>query len=75
MSKVGEKMKEIKLKGEYITLGQLLKLNGIVYSGGETKEFLLNNQIMVNDELENRRGRKLYINDVIKVNNLIFKIV
>ncbi len=68
-------MKEIKLKGEYITLGQLLKLNGIVYSGGETKEFLLNNQIMVNDELENRRGRKLYINDVIKVNNLIFKIV
>ena len=75
MSKVGEKMKEIKLKGEYITLGQLLKLNVIVYSGGETKEFLLNNQIMVNDELENRRGRKLYINDVIKVNNLIFKIV
>lgn len=68
-------MKEIKLKGEYITLGQLLKLNGIVYSGGETKEFLLNNQIMVNDELENRRGRKLYINDVIKVNDLIFKIV
>lgn len=68
-------MKEIKLKGEYITLGQLLKLNGIVYSGGETKEFLLNNQITVNDELENRRGRKLYINDVIKVNDLIFKIV
>lgn len=68
-------MEEIKLKGEYITLGQLLKVLGLVYTGGETKIYLAENDVLVNDVKETRRGRKLYINDVIKVNNTLIKIV
>ena len=51
-----------------ITLNVLLKITGLISTGGEAKFFLANNDVYVNKELENRRGRKLYRNDVIKVN-------
>jgi S4 domain protein YaaA len=60
-------LKNIKITTEYITLGQFLKLSNIISSGGEAKFFLQENVIYVNNELENRRGRKLYPNDKIKV--------
>ncbi|WP_297238622.1 S4 domain-containing protein YaaA [uncultured Faecalicoccus sp.] len=53
------------LKGEYITLQQLLKACDIISSGGEIKDFLYENEVYVNGERENRRGRKLYKNDVV----------
>ena len=53
---------------QYITLNVLLKITGLISTGGEAKIFLANNDVYVNKELENRRGRKLYRNDVIKVN-------
>ena len=65
-------MKPIKIKTEYVTLGQLLKIENIVQSGGETKYFLANNIIYVNNELENRRGKKLYPNDQIKIGDKEF---
>ena len=54
---------------QYITLNVLLKITGLISTGGEAKIFLSNNDVYVNKELENRRGRKLYRDDVIKVNN------
>lgn len=51
---------EIKISTEYITLGQFLKYAGIIDSGAYAKMFLQENDIYVNDELESRRGRKLY---------------
>ena len=53
---------------QYITLNVLLKITGLISTGGEAKIFLANNDVYVNKELENRRGRKLYRDDVIKVN-------
>ncbi len=53
------------LKGEYITLQQLLKACDIISSGGEIKDFLYEHEVYVNGERENRRGRKLYKNDVV----------
>ena len=67
-------MESLKIKTEYITLQQLLKIEDIISSGGEAKYFLSNNEVYVNGELENRRGRKLYPNDVIKVASKEFKI-
>ena len=67
-------MENLKIKTEYITLQQLLKIEDIISSGGEAKYFLSNNEVYVNGELENRRGRKLYPNDVIKVASKEFKI-
>lgn len=67
-------MEIIKINTEFITLGQLLKIANIVSSGGEVKFFLTSNKVYVNNELENRRGKKLYKGYIIKVNNQVFKI-
>lgn len=67
-------MRSIKIKGEYITLQQLLKVESIISSGGEIKIYLLENTILVNGERETRRGRKLYPGDIVKVENLEIKL-
>ncbi len=63
------KVAEIKINTEYITLGQLLKKTGLITNGGEAKFFLTINEILVNGEPENRRGKKLRAGDEIIVNN------
>lgn len=60
-------MKRIEIKDEYITLGQFLKIANIIASGGEAKIFLNSNIILINDEEDNRRGRKLYKGDKINI--------
>ena len=62
-------MENIKISSEFIKLDQFLKYVSICSSGSEAKFFVLDNDIYVNGELEKRRGRKLRINDIIKVNN------
>ena len=69
-----EKIKEIKIKDEFITLGQFIKLVDLVFSGGEVKYFLANNEVLINNELDSRRGRKLYKDDLIKIEGNIYKI-
>ena len=66
--------KSIKLRKDedFITLGVLLKLAGIIDTGGQAKWFLNENAVLVNGEEENRRGRKLYHGDVIIVKNQSF---
>ena len=68
-------MKKIPIKTEYITLGQLLKLINIIQSGGEAKMYLLMNDVYVNDEKENRRGRKIYPNDLVKIDSHEYMII
>ena len=60
-------MKSLKITTPYITLQQLLKIENIIPSGGAAKYYLAENEVYVNNELEARRGRKLYPGDVIKV--------
>lgn len=60
-------MKKIPISSEFITLGQLLKFADVIQSGGETKYFLAVNRILVNNQAENRRGRKLYPGDIIDI--------
>lgn len=55
------------LRDEYITLGQLVKAMGLLGTGGEIKTFLTENEILVNGEKEDRRGRKLRAGDVVVV--------
>ena len=52
---------------EYIKLDQFLKLARIVQSGGEAKHLIQSGAVLVNGEVETRRGRKLYPNDVVDV--------
>ncbi|MBQ3253829.1 MAG: S4 domain-containing protein YaaA [Acholeplasmatales bacterium] len=60
-------MKSVKITTEYIELQQLLKIENFISSGGAAKYFLAENKVLVNNELENRRGRKLYPKDVVKI--------
>jgi S4 domain protein YaaA len=60
-------LRDIKIDTEYITLQQLLKLEAIVSSGGMVKAFLSEEVVLVNGELESRRGRKLYPGDVVDI--------
>ncbi len=60
-------MQTFTLSEEFITLGQLIKMLGLIATGGEIKFYLIEHGIRVNGELENRRGRKLYAKDVVEI--------
>ncbi len=50
-----------------ITLGQALKASDLVGSGGEAKVLIQAGEVLVNGEVETRRGRKLFSGDVVEV--------
>jgi ribosome-associated protein len=64
----------ISIQTDYITLGQFIKLAGIIGTGGQAKSFLAEADIRVNEEKENRRGKKLYPADRIVINGSTFLI-
>ena len=57
-----------------ITLGQLLKHENFVSSGGEVKHRIHEFLILVNGEPDNRRGRKLYSGDRVEIDGKLFEI-
>ena len=52
---------------EGTTLGQALKAASVVGSGGEAKVLIQAGEVLVNGEVETRRGRKLEGGDVVEV--------
>ncbi len=68
-------MKQIKISTEFVTLGQFLKLANLIQTGGEAKFYLKENKVIVDGEEDNRRGRKLYSGNIVKVENQTFEIV
>lgn len=67
-------MNVVRLRDEYIKLGQALKAAGLVGSGAEAKEAVTEGSVRVNGETDTRRGRKLYAGDVITFNGEEVKI-
>ena len=61
-------MNDIKIKDEYIKLGQALKLAGMVGSGVEAKIVIQDGQVLVNGNVELQRGKKLYPGDIFSFN-------
>ena len=59
-------METLRIKDEYIKLGQALKLAGLVDSGVEAKEVILDGYVKVNGEPEFQRGKKLYNGDIVE---------
>lgn len=68
-------MQEIKLKDEFIKLGQALKASGLVKSGAEAKNVIQNGFVKVNNQTETQRGKKLYEGDIIEYNGQLIKIL
>lgn len=58
-------MEIIKLRDEYINLGQALKAANLVEDGVEAKLVIQDGLVKVNNEVDIRRGRKLYDGDVV----------
>lgn len=71
---MNKKVIDIKITSEYITLGQFLKFADVIKSGGEAKQFLLENVVVVNGENDNRRGRKLRSGDIVVISGSTYKI-
>ena len=67
-------MEIIKLRDEYIKLGQALKAAGFVEDGVEAKYVITEGQVLVNGEVDLRRGRKLYENDIVSYDGKEIKI-
>ncbi len=67
-------MKVIKLREEFIKLGQALKAAGLVQSGVEAKEAIQNGMVTVNGRTDARRGKKLYAGDIVGFNGEEIKI-
>ena len=66
---------EIKIRDEFIKLGQALKLAGLVENGGEAKDAVQAGEVRVNGETDTRRGRKCVKGDVIEFRGETVKIV
>lgn len=60
-------MKEIAIRSDYITLGQFLKFSGVAQTGGEARNMLDDEVILVNGKQDNRRGRKLFAGDTVAI--------
>lgn len=56
-------MEIIKIRDEYIKLGQAMKLAGLAEEGSEAKQMILNGEVEVNGQTETRRGKKLFDGD------------
>ena len=59
-------MKAIEISDDFIKLGQLLKLADMVSSGVEAKIVIQNGEVKVNGEVDTRRGKKIYPQDVVE---------
>jgi ribosome-associated protein len=69
------KRREVPIRGDTIRLGQLLKLADLVDSGGEARDYLEHEAVLVNGERETRRGRQLHSGDVVTVTDTVLEIV
>jgi len=68
-------MHEIEISTDTIRLGQFLKLSNLVDSGSDAKFLLAEGEVMVNDEVEIRRGRQLRVGDVVEYDGIAVRIV
>ncbi|MFT3983148.1 MAG: RNA-binding S4 domain-containing protein [Lachnospiraceae bacterium] len=67
-------MEIIKIKDDFIKLGQVLKLAGLVDSGVEAKIVINEGKVLVNGRTELQRGKKIVSGDMITYNNFQIKI-
>ncbi len=56
---------DVSIRDESIRLGQFLKLANLVESGAEAKPVIADGAVLVNGEVETRRGRQLVKGDVV----------
>ena len=68
-------MEEIKIRDEFIKLGQALKAAGLAESGVDAKFAIQDGLVKVNDHVETQRGKKLVAGDVVEYNGNRIQII
>ena len=63
-----DEVEVIEINTEFIKLDQLLKWANFTGSGVEAKMYILDALVKVNDEIETRRGKKIYPGDIVEFN-------
>lgn len=58
-------IEDVSVGSDLIRLGQFLKFAGLLDSGGNAKEVIVDGYVSVNDETERRRGRQLHDGDLV----------
>lgn len=58
-------IEDVPIGGEMIRLGQFLKFAGLLDSGGNAKEVIIDGYVAVNGEVDRRRGRQLHDGDLV----------
>lgn len=69
---MGEKIITLNKGEQYITLQSALQVLGVISTGGMAKIYLAENAVLVNGEPDNRRGRKLYSGDQVRLPDAVF---
>ncbi len=67
-------MQNIKLKEEFIKLGQALKAADLVGDGVQAKYEILDGNVKVNGEVCTMRGKKLYAGDKVEFDGQVITI-
>lgn len=67
-------MEILKLKTEYIKLGQALKAANLVSSGVDAKNIVQDGLVKVNGEIQTQRGKKLVAGDIVEWDGKTIKI-
>ena len=67
-------MEVIKLRDDYIKLGQALKAAGLVESGVDAKFVINDGLVKVNVSVEKKKKKKLYSGDIVEFDNNTIKI-
>ena len=68
-------MEIIKLRDDYIKLGQALKASGLVESGVDAKFVIQDGMVKVNGQVEIQRGKELYNGDIVEFEGNQIKII
>jgi ribosome-associated protein len=66
---------QVPVRDGVIRLGQLLKLAGVVETGGEGKLRIQEGEAKVNGEVETRRGRQLVAGDLVEFAGEVLEVV
>jgi ribosome-associated protein len=66
---------DVPIREDMIRLGQFLKLAGLVEHGGQAKEVIAAGEVIVNDDVETRRGRQLHVGDVVRLGGQAARVV
>ena len=68
-------MKEIEIYGDYLQLDQFLKKENIISSGGETGDFIKNNEIFLNGMIIQEKRKKIRLGDELSLDGEVYKII